>query len=392
MEPLSILLLGSTGSIGESTLQIVREHPGRFRVEELVAGSNREALENQVREFAPRRIALADQEAARRFKKQSGPGGPELLVGEEGIVELCETSRADRMVNAAVGASGLRPTLAALGRIPRICLANKETLVAAGEIVMKSARESGTEIIPVDSEHSAIHQCLQGIPREHVRRLVLTASGGPFRTWTAEEIAGATLRDALNHPTWNMGPKITVDSATLMNKGLEVIEAMHLFDVSADEIDVVVHPQSVIHSFVETTDGSYLAQLGEPDMRHPIRYALTFPDRLSVEGNFQPTGMVDLTFEEPDHDRFPCLGLAFRAAGTGGVAPAVLNAANEVAVEAFLKEKIPFSRIAGIIEATLAKVPDCQVPTIDDIFRADKQAREEARLLVAVDIPVEKRS
>lgn len=374
-----IVLLGSTGSIGRSVLRVAAEHPERFQVVALAAGADAGALAGQAREARPEAVSLADEGAAGRFAADTGLrtyGGP------AGAIELATAVRGDILVNAMVGAAGLRPTLAAIGHYRRICLANKESLVAGGEIVMRRASEAGTEILPIDSEHVALHRCLDG-RREGVRRLVLTASGGPFRSLPAEGLRRATPEDALAHPTWVMGKKITIDSATLMNKGLEVIEAMHLFAVPAERIEVVVHPQSVIHSLVEFVDRSYLAEIGETDMRHAIRYALCWPERLAVAEPFDLAKLPPLTFEEPDPERFPCLRLAYEAAARGGTAPAVLNAANEVAVRAFLDRRIGFADIPVLVEETGRRVPWEARPLEVAVFAADEAARREAGGLLA---------
>ncbi len=374
----SIVLLGSTGSIGESVLQVVRENPKRFRISALAAGSDADKLLSQIEEFKPDAVALADEGAAERLASSLRPDGPQLFAGDDDLARLCKVAPCDRLINAVVGAAGLRSTIEAIGNVPRICLANKESLVAAGEIVMEGAAREKTEIIPIDSEHSALHQCLEGHPRDLVGQLILTASGGPFRKKTASEIAEVSVAEALAHPTWKMGPKISIDSATLMNKGLELIEAMYLFDFPVDQIGIVVHPQSVVHSMVEFRDGSLLAQLGETDMKHPIRYALTYPDRLREEASFHLAGAGTLTFEEPDYHRFPCLTLARDAARQGGTAPAVLNAANEVAVEAFLEETIPFNGIPTIIRETMDRLPTIPSPDLPRLVEADRDARREA--------------
>ncbi len=379
MSVTTITLLGSTGSIGRSTLDVVRDDPRRFRVAALGAGGNDlDTLERQVREFSPRRVAVAGEAAAEELSRRLGRRRPEVAAGPDAIAALAADNSSDCLVNAIVGAAGLGSTLAAIGAVKRICLANKESLVAAGTVVMDRIEREGTELIPIDSEHSALHQCLDGRKREGIARLVLTASGGPFRKLSAASIASASVGDALAHPTWKMGRKISIDSATLMNKGLEVIEAMHLFRFPADRIDVVIHPESVIHSMVEFNDGSILAQLGETDMRHPVRYALSYPERMSARGSFDLTAMGPLTFEAVDKKRFPCLAIALDAARKGGTAPAVMNAANEVAVGAFLEETIPFGAIPTIIRDTLGVVPFIESPTLDDLLGADLAARAEA--------------
>ncbi|MFH1681650.1 MAG: 1-deoxy-D-xylulose-5-phosphate reductoisomerase [Candidatus Eisenbacteria bacterium] len=374
-----IVLLGSTGSIGRNVLRVVDEFPERFRIAGLAAGRDAEALGEQILRYRPECAALADEGGAGPLAARAGVP---VLGGAGGLLELLERTGGEILVNAVVGAAGLRPTLEGIGRFRRICLANKESLVAAGGIVMRRAREAGTEILPIDSEHAALHQCLAGRGTAGVRRLVLTASGGPFRTLRMEELERVRVEDALAHPTWVMGRKITIDSATLMNKGLEVIEAMHLFGLPPSRIDVVVHPQSVVHSLVEFDDRSYLAQLGETDMRQSIRYALSYPERLPVKEEYDLAGCVPLTFEHPDPERFPCLGLAYAAAERGGTAPTVLNAANEVAVAAFLSRAIGFREIPALIEETLGRLAVKSDPSEEDVFEADGSARREARSLL----------
>ena len=376
-----VVLLGSTGSIGRNALRVLSELSGRFRVVALAAATDDRTLSEQISRWSPERVALYDSEAAERLRGRVGGGGPEIVSGEEGILSLCGEG-ADYLFNAAVGAAGLRPTLEAIGRVERICLANKESLVAGGALVMGRAEAAGTEIVPVDSEHVALHQCLEGRERGHVRRLLLTASGGPFRGASEEDLHGVTVEAALSHPTWSMGKKITVDSATLMNKGLEVIEAMHLFQVPPGKIDVIVHPQSVVHSMVEFVDGSLLAQLGETEMRHPIRYALTYPDRAPWKGEYDLAAAGPLTFEKPDTERFPALALAYRAAREGGTAPAVLSAANEVAVEAFLSGGLSFAEIPSVVDQVLRGTKIDRAPGEEEIYSADREARRKARELL----------
>ncbi|HWI40155.1 MAG TPA: 1-deoxy-D-xylulose-5-phosphate reductoisomerase, partial [Verrucomicrobiae bacterium] len=353
MKKLSIL--GSTGSIGTSTLDIVRAHPDRFRVLALTAGGNLELLGRQIQEFAPEVAAVLTEEGARELTGMLGPCRTEILHGAEGLIAAATVGGADTVVAAIVGAAGLIPTAAAIQAGKDVALANKETLVCAGRLIMDLVKEKGVRLLPVDSEHSAVFQSLQGHRGEDVKRIVLTASGGPFLHLPAERLAEVSVEEALAHPNWSMGRKITVDSATMMNKGLEVIEARWLFDIPPERIDVHVHPQSVIHSMVEYVDGCVIAQLGVPDMKAPIAYALTWPERV-------PTGVrpLDLTtlsrldFHEPDLVRFPALRLAYDAMRGGEDLPAVMNAANEVAVTAFLEGRIRFSEIPVIIERTMA--------------------------------------
>jgi len=382
-----LALLGSTGSIGEQTLSVVAEFPERFRVTALGAGRNMARLAEQVKQHRPERVAVADEGAARELAERLGGAAPELAVGPAGLVAVAEHP-ADLVVSGLVGAIGLAPTLAAIRAGRDVALANKEVLVMAGALVRREVKRRGVRLLPVDSEHSAIFQALAGERPEHVARLVLTASGGPFRGWPAEKIARATVAEALAHPNWSMGPKITIDSATLANKALEVIEARWLFDVEPERVDVVVHPQSIVHSLVELVDGSVLAQLGVPDMRVPIAYALAWPERLPLSGarlDLATAGRLD--FERPDPKRFPCLGLAWRALAGAEAAPAVLNAANEVAVAAFLAERIAFPGIAALNERVLddylALHAGESVAELEDVLAADAWARTRAQAAIA---------
>jgi 1-deoxy-D-xylulose-5-phosphate reductoisomerase len=382
-----LALLGSTGSIGEQTLAVAREFPERFRVTALAAGRNVKRLAEQVREWRPERVAVADAEGAAELRQRLGPETPELGIGAEGLVAVAE-SPADLVVAGLVGAIGLTPTLAAIRAGRDVALANKEVLVMAGALVRRELRRCGVSLLPVDSEHSAIFQALAGSRPEHVARLVLTASGGPFRGWPAEKIARATVSEALAHPNWSMGTKITIDSATLANKALEVIEARWLFDVPPERVDVVVHPQSIVHSLVELIDGSVLAQLGVPDMRVPIACALAWPERLPLSGarlDLAAVGRLD--FEAPDRKRFPCLGLAWRALAGGEAAPAVLNAANEEAVAAFLAGRVPFPGIAALDERVLDDWLELHagesVADLEDVLAADRWARGRVREALA---------
>jgi 1-deoxy-D-xylulose-5-phosphate reductoisomerase len=382
-----LALLGSTGSIGEQTLAVALEFPERFRVTALAAGRNVARLAEQVRQLRPERVAVADAEAARALRERLGRETPELGVGPAGLVAVAEHP-ADLVVAGLVGAIGLAPTLAALRAGRDVALANKEVMVMAGALVQREVRRRGVSLLPVDSEHSAIFQALAGSRPEHVARLVLTASGGPFRSWPAEKIARATVAEALAHPNWSMGPKITVDSATLANKALEVIEARWLFDVAPERVSVVVHPQSIVHSLVELVDGSVLAQLGVPDMRVPIACALAWPDRLPLSGpRLDLTAVGRLDFEPPDEKRFPCLGLAWRALAGAEAAPAVLNAANEEAVAAFLAGRIPFPGIAAVNERVLddylALHAGETVAELEEVLAADAWARSHAREALA---------
>jgi 1-deoxy-D-xylulose-5-phosphate reductoisomerase len=371
-----VAVLGSTGSIGTQTLELVDANPGQFRVVALGANRSVEALLEQVYKYKPAVVAVGDAEAAEDVRKRLPAG--RLVVGTEGLAEAATT--ADVVLNAVVGFAGLPVTLAALEAGKRLALANKESLIAAGPVVQKARQTPGAELIPVDSEHGAIHQCLRAGHATEVARLVLTASGGPFRGRSRSDLASVTVDDALAHPTWNMGPKITVDSSTLMNKGLEVIEAHELFGIDYDHIDVVVHPESIVHSMVTFRDGSTVAQLSDPDMRLPIGYAMAAPDRLSTPfGALDWTATRSLHFEAPDHDAFPALRLAYAAGRAGGVAPTWLSAVNEVAVEAFLHGRIPWMAICAVIEEVVAAAPNLSPSTVSDVLEADAAARDRAR-------------
>lgn len=371
-----IAVLGSTGSIGRCALDVISRHPERFGVVALAAGSNHGLLLKQIEEFRPEIAAMSDREAAKMLREKV-----EIPVfeGEEGVCAAASYGDADFVLSAIVGFAGLMPTVSAIRAGKNVGLANKETLVAAGDMVMKEAAERGVEILPVDSEHSAVFQCLLGAGRGSVKRIILTASGGPFVGKTAEELDYVMPEDALKHPNWKMGEKITIDSATLMNKGLEVIEAHHLFGLEADSIDVVIHPQSIMHSMVEFSDGCIMAQMSVPDMRGPIAYALSYPERLDdVMTPLDFTEIGALSFARPDLAAFPCLSYAYEAAKEKGAAPAVLNASNEVAVEAFLARKIGFNDIAVVIRKTLDGHRPSPVCSIEDVVEADARARMEA--------------
>lgn len=382
--PRRIALLGSTGSIGGNALQVIRHLGPAYRVEALAAGANVDALTRQARDFDVRHLALADGDGVQQLRHAL----PHATVhhGPEALVELIESVDVEVMVGAVVGAAGLPATLRAIERQTTIALANKETLVAAGELVVPLARRHGVDLLPIDSEHSAIFQCLCAShqatksPNHQVKRIVLTASGGPFRSASADTIANATVEQALAHPTWNMGRKITIDSATMMNKALEIIEAHWLFGLSADQIDVIIHPQSIAHSFVEFADHSILAQMGTPDMRTPIQYALTWPDRPA--GCSRPLDWSQLSrldFEPPDQARFPALELAYRVIEAGGTSGAVLNAANEVAVDAFFDRRIRLGRIPELVGEALNAIPARPAERLDDVLAADAEARERVR-------------
>jgi 1-deoxy-D-xylulose-5-phosphate reductoisomerase len=379
----TLTILGSTGSIGTSTIDVIAQHPGEFRVVALAAGRNVELLVEQAGTLKPELVAVLDEADARAIASRL-PSGTRVVFGRDGLAACARHPQAQLVVSALVGAVGIEPTYAAVDAGKDVALANKEALVAAGAFVIARAAETCASIIPVDSEHNAIHQCLRGESSGEIRRLWLTASGGPFLNRTKEAMAAATPAEALRHPTWSMGPKVTIDSATLMNKGLEVIEARWLFGLTADRIRVVVHPGSVVHSLVEFVDGSFKAQLGVTDMRHPIQYALTYPRR--VPAALPPFDLVaasPLRFEEPDTKKFPCLALAYEALASGGAAPAVANAANEVAVSMFLAGRAGFLDIPAAIRAALARHRDAPADTLDDILAADRLARQTAAEFLA---------
>ncbi|NJL51463.1 MAG: 1-deoxy-D-xylulose-5-phosphate reductoisomerase [Hydrococcus sp. SU_1_0] len=385
----AITILGSTGSIGTQTLDIVTHHPEQFRVVGLAAGSNVQLLAEQIRTFKPEIVALgnehklAELQAAIAQPGQSStasiPYQPKILVGQEGICEVARYGDAQSVVTGIVGCAGLLPTIAAIEAGKDIALANKETLIAGAPVVLPLVKKHGVKLLPADSEHSAIFQCLQGVPAGGLRRIILTASGGSFRDLPVEKLSSVTVQDALKHPNWSMGQKITIDSATLMNKGLEVIEARYLFDLDYDHIDIVIHPQSIIHSLIEVQDTSVLAQLGWPDMRLPLLYALSWPERIyTAWSQLDLVKAGDLTFREPDHQKYPCMQLAYAAGRAGGLMPAVLNAANEQVVALFLKEKIGFLDIPRLIEKVCDRFSsqNTSEPSLDDILAADQWARQ----------------
>jgi len=377
----SVAVLGSTGSIGVSTLALIERFPDRFRAVALAAGRNMEVLAAQVSRHDPELVSVADASAAAELRSRVHDFAGRIMVGPEGPRAVATHAQATIVVSALVGALGLEPTLAAIAAGKDVALANKEVLVVAGELVTRAAREHGVALLPVDSEHNAIFQALQGHDRAEVKRIILTASGGPFLHHSAAELARVTIADALKHPTWKMGPKITVDSATLMNKGLEVIEAHWLFGVEAARIDVVIHPQSIIHSMVEYVDGSVLSQMAVPDMTIPIGYALAYPVRLPL-AHLRPLDLPAagaLTFVAPDRERFPCLGLAYRALDVGGTMPAVLNAANEVAVERFLAEDIGYGDIPVLVASVMAAHSPVAARDLETLLDADRWARAAAR-------------
>jgi len=381
-----IALLGSTGSVGVTTLDVVSRFADRFEVVAMAAGRNVAMLTDQIRRFRPRLVSVATAELADDLAALLGKDrdGVTIVYGSEGAIAVATCPDVSLVVSALVGALGLRPTLAAIRAGRDIAFANKEVLVIAGELMIRAARESGVRLLPVDSEHNAVFQCLEGRDRATLKRIILTASGGPFRSLEAARFSTITVAQALRHPTWNMGNKITIDSATLMNKGLEVIEARWLFDVTPEQIDVVIHPQSVIHSMIELIDGSLIAELAVPDMAIPVAYALAFPDRLPL-AHLKPLSLIEcggLTFEPPDLERFPCLRLAYSALREGGTMAAVLNAANEEMVAAFLDRRAQFVDIARNVEAVMNRHDNGPVGNLEDLLAADEWARAAARELV----------
>jgi 1-deoxy-D-xylulose-5-phosphate reductoisomerase len=374
----NVVVLGSTGSIGCSTLEVIAASGGSLRAMALSAHTNLQRLIEQAHLFKPRWVIATDAEAVDAHDWSDLPSGTELLVGDEGVTQAVAEEEVDTVLSAIVGSAGLRGTWAALEAGKRVALANKETLVMAGALAIEKAKQHGATIIPVDSEHSAVFQALQAGRREHLRRVILTASGGPFRTRSATELGDVTVEEALAHPTWNMGKKITIDSATLMNKALEIIEARWLFDLSADEIDVVIHPQSIVHSLVEFIDGSVVAQMSPPDMRLPIQYALYYPDRCEAVGETMDWSQShNLQFEPPDLERFPALRLGLEAARRGGTTGAVLNAANEAAVASFLAGRLPFPQIVSTCETIVEQHDFNAQPTLEQLIQLDAWARQE---------------
>ena len=379
-----IVLLGSTGSIGVNTLKVVERHPEEFQVVGLAAGSQVERLAQQVRAFRPKVVALRDESRVGQFRALLNGNFPQILTGSDGVEALASMEGVDRVVVAITGAAALAPTLAAIQKGRFIGLANKETLVMAGGLVMEEARAHGAEMVPIDSEHCAIFQCLKGHSRQEIRRILLTTSGGPLKDVPKEQFGGLSKEKVMDHPRWKMGPKITVDSATMMNKALELIEARWLFDVSVERIEVVVHPEAIVHSMVEFIDGSILAQLGVTDMRLPIQYALTFPERLaSPLPALDLVSLSRLTFEAPQRAKFPCLDFGYRAAEAQGTMPAALNAANETCVRGFLEDRLPFTRIPSVIERVLSRHRNVLRPTLDQILESDRWAREQAEAQIA---------
>src|SRR2546425_3100927 len=375
MSTRGVAILGSTGSIGCNTLRVIESLDSeRFRIVALGAGRNIARLADQIAQHQPELVSVNREESAQQLKAELTTRNvrlPRIVIGEEGLVEVATHDRADCVVSATVGAVGFVPTLRALEAGKRVALANKETLVMAGELMTCAAEKSGAELLPVDSEHNALHQCLRGENRAEVRRLILTASGGPFRNRDQAAMESASVAEALQHPTWNMGAKITIDSATLMNKGLEVIEAHWLFGFGADEINIVIHPESIVHSMIELVDGSVIAQMGVTDMRHAIQYALTYPDRYDSE--LPPLDLAQLSslhFEAPDLERFPCISLAYRALRTGGTLPAAMNAANEEAVQAFINERIGITDIPLVIESVMENHKRREVTNLEAVLDA----------------------
>ena len=389
-----VSILGSTGSIGQSTLSVIKSLGDRFAVNALAAGRDLDGLITQILRFRPSLVSVSsesDVPVLRSRLRAASVKMPEIAWGDEGLIQVACADGSDIVVSATVGAVGFLPTYRALSLGRRVCLANKETLVMAGELMTGAARTSGAELLPVDSEHNALHQCLRGERLDEVKRLILTASGGPFREMPIEKMREATVNEALNHPTWQMGSKITIDSATLMNKGLEVIEAGWLFGFQPDRISTVVHPQSIVHSMVEMVDGSIIAQLGVTDMRLMIQYALTYPERFPTElPPLQLDQLSGLEFFEPDLERFPCLGLAYDAMRAGGTMPAAMSAANEIAVAAFLEQRIPFMDIPRIIGLTMDAHDTEPCTSIESVLEADRWARSHAGLLagtVTAEVP-----
>jgi len=379
-----ISLLGSTGSIGANVLDVIERNPEKFQIFSMSAGNNVDLFAKQIRKFKPRVVALFDTKKIPTLKEQIADLDIEILSGEEGSIAVATLPEVDVVVSGVMGSAGLLPAIHALKSGKNLALANKETLVIAGELVLREAKKTNSQIIPIDSEHSAIFQALNGEKKEQIKKIILTASGGPFRTFSLDQMETVTVKDALKHPNWDMGAKITIDSSTMMNKGLEYIEAKWLFGVNAP-IEIIVHAQSIIHSMIEFVDTSIIAQLGIPDMRVPIAYALTYPDRFECDlPSLDLTTMGNLTFEAPDFERFPCLRLAIDAMEIGKTMPAVLNAANEIAVQAFLEELIPYKDIAELIRMVMQNHNPAPLKELQDVLIADRWAREETTKLVTV--------
>lgn len=381
MDMKKIAILGSTGSIGVNALRVIQANPEKYQVTALAAGKNIRLLLEQIKRFRPLAVAVMEETAANELKAQmTNSGRPEIFFGTEGFIRLATMTEVDTIISAMAGAAGLLPTYSGIKAGRNIALANKETMVMAGSLVMAEARKHGVSILPIDSEHSAILQSLQGHPREDLRRVILTASGGPFRDLSLEEMSKVTPAQALNHPNWNMGPKVSIDSSTMMNKGLEAIEAKWLFDLKMDQISILIHSQSIVHSMVEYKDGSIISQMGVPDMIIPISFALSFPHHLKTRVpplELEKIGI--LSFEKPDMKRFRCLDLALKAAEIGGSMPAVLNGANEIAVESFLKGNIGFLDIPDLIEKTMASHKSHPIDSIETVMEVDRWARDTAR-------------
>lgn len=383
MEKRHLAILGATGSIGSQSLDVVRQHREMFDIELLTANSNSDLLIRQAIEFDANSVVICDESKYKEVNEALAPHGIKVFCGMDSICSLVAGDNIDIVLTAIVGFSGLRPTISAIEAGKTIALANKETLVAGGEVVMSLAARYNAPILPVDSEHSAIFQCLMGAAGNSVSKILLTASGGPFREWPKERIAEATKNQALKHPQWTMGAKITIDSATMMNKGLEMIEARWLFDMKPEDIEIVIHPQSIIHSMIEFEDGAVIAQMGHPDMREPIQFALAFPHRLPLNNKkLDFASLGNLSFERPDLDRFPCIDLAFKAIERGGNIPCAMNAANEAAVAAYLEDRISFYKIAEIIEECMEKTSFIAGPTTEDIIKTDEEAFNIANELI----------
>ncbi len=379
-----ISLLGSTGSIGTNVLDVIERNPEKFQIFGMSAGNNVDLFAKQIRKFKPRVVALFDTKKIPTLKEQIADLDIEILSGEEGSIAVATLPEADVVVSGVMGSAGLLPAIHALKSGKNLALANKETLVIAGELVLREAKKTNSQIIPIDSEHSAIFQVLNGEKKEQIKKIILTASGGPFRTFSFDQIETVTVKDALKHPNWDMGAKITIDSSTMMNKGLEYIEAKWLFGVNTP-VEIIVHAQSIIHSMIEFVDTSIIAQLGIPDMRIPIAYALSYPDRFECDlPSLDLTTIGNLTFEAPDFERFPCLRLAIDAMEIGKTMPAVLNAANEIAVQAFLEELIPYKDIAELIRMVMQNHNPSPLKELQDVLIADRWAREETTKLVTV--------
>ena len=380
----AVILIGSTGSIGTQTLDVIRHNPDKFKIVALSANRSADKLIEQAKEFKPRYVIIENKGFYEYIKAALYGCNIEVYAGQEALCDIIKSVAADIVVSALVGFAGLIPTITALESGKNVAIANKETLVVAGELVMRTAKKMNCQLIPIDSEHSAIHQCLIGEDMLTVEKIILTASGGPFRNYTKEQLEQATPAQALKHPNWKMGAKITIDSATMMNKGLEVIEARWLFNLSEEKIDVIIHPQSIIHSMVQFSDGNIKAQMGLPDMRFPIHYALNFPNRTQnplQRYNFDTINT--LTFEKPDMEKFPCLQIAYNALKAGGNVPCIANAANEIAVNAFLKEQITFRQIARIIEQTISRCYKIEKPNFDTYIESDMEARITAEQIIS---------